>query len=417
MPLHATDCSGAPTTRQPSAPPWEVADIFRLYGATYRRTHPVPPAHQKVMHAIEACRTAQLGGHAEHCPTCGFERYAYNSCRNRHCPKCQTFTKVQWVADRKAELLPVPYFHLVFTVPHDLNPLILAYKRPLLTLLFNAASQTLVPFGQRNLGGQIGCTMVLHTWDQTLGAHFHVHCIMAAGALSATGTRWIEADPRFLFPVRALSTVFRAKFCEALAQVGSTAAAPLVEGPPALGPPEDFEQLHAQLYAKEWVVYAKAPLAGPAHVLDDIGRSTHRVAMANHRILDVRDGWVRFAYRNRRQGNHVQTMTLDADACIRRFLWHVLPRGFMRLRHYGFLANRHKARTLRRCRELLGQPAEPPPRHRKSVVQWMHEVTGIDLTQCPHCGTRPLLQRPLPPLSPPAGSRGTPVEVPIDDSS
>lgn len=417
MPSHATDCPDTAAQRQPSAPPWEVADIFRLYGATYRRTHPVPPAHQQVMHAIEACRTAQLGGHAEHCPTCGFERYAYNSCRNRHCPKCQTFTKVRWVEDRKAELLPVPYFHLVFTVPHDLNPLILAHKRPLLTLLFNAASQTLVQFGRRNLGGQIGCTMVLHTWDQTLGAHFHVHCLIAAGALSSTGECWIDADPRFLFPVRALSTVFRAKFCAALAQAGAGGAGPLAAGPTALGTPERFEQLRTQLYAKEWVVYAKAPFAGPAHVLDYVGRYTHRVAIANHRILDVRDGWVRFAYRNRRQGNRVQTLALDADEFIRRFLLHVLPRGFMRLRHYGFLANRHKARALRRCRELLGQPAEPPPRRPQSVVQWMQEVTGVDLTQCPHCGTSPLVRLPLPPCSTPAASRGMPMEVPIDDSS
>jgi hypothetical protein len=405
---HATDCPRETEVGQPSAPPWEVATIFRLYGETYRRVHPVPPAHQKVMRDIEACRTAQLGGHAEHCPTCGFERYAYNSCRNRHCPKCQTFPKVQWVEDRKAELLPVPYFHLVFTVPHDLNPLILAYKRPLLTRLFNAASQTLIQFGHRNLGGQIGCTMVLHTWDQTLGAHFHVHCVVAAGALASNGERWIEADPRFLFPVRALSTVFRGKCCAALAQAGATGAVLL---------PEDFAQLRDQLYAKEWVVYAKAPFAGPAHVLDYVGRYTHRVAIANHRLLDVRDGCVRFAYRNRRQGNRVQTMTLDADEFIRRFLLHVLPHGFMRLRHYGFLANRHKASTLRRCRELLGQPSAPLPRRPKSVVQWMQEVTGIDLTQCPHCGARPLLRLPLAPLSTPAASRGTPVEVPIYDSS
>ena len=408
MPPHATDCPPGIEVGKAGPPPWEVADIFRLYGETYRRHHAVPPAQQKVMHAIEACRTAQLGGHAEHCPTCGFERYAYNSCRNRHCPKCQTFAKVQWVEDRKAELLPVPYFHLVFTVPHDLNPLILAYKRPLLTLLFNAASQTLVQFGHRNLGGQIGCTMVLHTWDQTLGAHFHVHCVIAAGALSSNGERWIEAEPRFLFPVRALSTVFRGKFCAALAQAGSTGAVPL---------PEGFAQLRNQLYAKEWVVYAQAPFAGPAHVLDYVGCYTHRVAIAHHRLLDVRDGWVRFADRTRRQGNRVQTMTRDANAFIRRFLGHVLPRGFMRLRHYGFLANRHKARTLRRCRELLGQPSEPPPRCAKSVVQWMQEITGIDLTQCPHCGARPLIRLPLSPLSIPAASRGTPEAVPIYDSS
>src|SRR5262249_10036392 len=272
MPPHATASPAAPAMRQPGAPPWEVADIFRLYGATYRRTHLVPSTHQQVMHAIEACRTAQLGGHAERCPTCGFERYAYNACRNRHWPKCQTFTKVHGVEDRQAALLPVPYFHLVFTVPHDLNPLILAYQRPLLTLLFHAASQTLGQFGHRNLGGQIGCTMVLHTWAQTLGAHFHVHCIMAAGALSADGTRWIAADPRFLFPVRALSTVFRGKFCAALAQAGATCAVPLVEGPLTLGTSEDFAQLRTQLYTKDWVVYAKAPLAGPAHVLDYVGR-------------------------------------------------------------------------------------------------------------------------------------------------
>jgi Putative transposase len=304
----------------------------------------------------------------------------------------------------------------VFTLPHDLNPLLLAHTRPLLTLLFKAASQTLIQCGQRNLGGQIGCTMVLHTWDQTLGAHFHVHCVIAAGALASTGERWMEADSRFLFPVRALSTVFRGKFCERL-QAGSTGAFAGTEGPTALGLPGGFAQLRAQLYATEWVVYAKPPFAGPEQVLDYVGRSTHRVAIANHRILDVQDGWVRFAYRNRRQSHRAQTMTLAADECIRRFLLHVLPSGFMRLRHYGFLANRHKARTLRRCRALLGQPSTLPPRSPQSVRQWMQKVTGIDLTQWPHCGARPLLRLPLPSLSPPAARRGTPVEGLVCDSS
>jgi hypothetical protein len=377
----------------------------------------VPPAQQKVMRDIETCRTAQRGGHAAHGPTWGFERYAYTSCRHRHGPKCQTFTKVQWVEDRQAELLPVPYFHLVCTVPHDLTPLILAHKRPLLTLLFNAASQTLVQFGHRNLGGQIGCTMVLHPWDQTLGAHCHVHCLMAAGALAANGARWIDADSHFLLPVRALSTVCRGKCCAALAQGGSTGAVPLTEGPLTLGTPEDFAQLRAQLSTKDWVGYAKAPLAGPAPVLDYVGRYPHRVAIANHRSLDVRDGWVRFAYRRRRLGPMALTLTLDVAALIRRFLLHVFPRGFRRLRHYGFLANRHKARTLRCCRERLGQSSEPPPRPPQSVVQWMQEVPGIDRPHCPHCGTRPLVRLPLPPLSTPAASRGTPGEVPINDSS
>jgi hypothetical protein len=369
------------------------------------------------MRDIEVCRTAQLGGPAEPCPPWGFERYAYNACRNRHCPKWQTFTKVQGVEDRKAALGPGPYCHLGFTVPPDLTPRILAPTRPLLTLLFHAASQPLGQFGHRNRGGQIGCTMGLHPWDQTLGAHFHGHCLIAAGALAADGARWIEAEPPFLLPVRALSTVFRGKFCAALAQGGSTGAGPLVAGPRTLGTPEDFAQLRAPLYTQEWVVYAQAPLAGPAPVLAYGGRSTHRVAIAKHRILAGRDGWGRFASRNRRQGKRVQTRTLDADAFSRRFLWQVLPHGFLRLRHYGFLANRPKARTLRRCRELLGQPAAPPPRRPQRVGQWRQEGRGIALTHWPPWGTSPLVRLPLAPLSTPAASRGTPGEVPLYDSS
>jgi len=285
-----------------------------------------------------------------------------------------------------------------------------------LTLLFKAASQTLVQCGQRNLGGQIGCPIVLHTWDQTLGAHVHVHCVIAAGALSANGERWIEADSRFLFPVRALSTVFRGKFCAALARLWTIGALPLPEEPTTVGIPAGCASLRAQLYAKEWVVSAKPPFAGPAHILDSVGRYTHRVALVNHRILDVRDGWVRFAYRNRRQGNRVQTLRLDAHEFIRRFLLHVLPSGFMRLRHYGFLGNRHKARTLRRCRALLGQPS-PPSHSPQRVGQWRQEGTGIDLTQCPHWGSRPLVRLPLAPLLTSAVSPGAPREVPFYDAA
>jgi hypothetical protein len=321
------------------------------------------------------------------------------------------------VEDRKAELLPVPYFHLVFTVPPDLTPLILAHKRPLFTLLFSAARQTLGQLGRRTLGGQSGCTMVLHTWDQTLGAHWHVHCLLAAGALSAAGERWMEANPRFLLPGRALRPGWRGKVCAARAQASPGGAWPLAVGPPALGTPESFEQLRAPLYATEWVVYAQAPFAGPPQVLDDSGRYPHRVAIANHRVLDVRDGWVRFASRNRRQGKRVQTMTRDADAFIRRFLWHGVPHGCLRLRHYGFLANRDKARTLRRWREWLGQPAEPPPRRSMRVVQWMHEVTGIALTQCPHGGARPLVRLPRPPTSSPTAPQGVPLAPPRFDAS
>ena len=237
-----------------------------LSGATSRRAPRVPPAPQKGMRDRAACRPAPRGGHAAPCPPCGFERYAYHASRNRHCPTCQTFTTVQGGEDRKAAVLPVPSCHVVCMVPHDRKPLILAPTRPLLTLLCNAASQTLVPCGPRNLGGQIGCTMVLHTWDQPLGAHCHVHGVMAAGALASTGERWSETDPRCLCPVRALSTVLRGKCCAALAQAGSTGAWPLTQGPATLRTPEDFAPLRAQLYAKAWVVSAKAPCAGPAHV-------------------------------------------------------------------------------------------------------------------------------------------------------
>jgi hypothetical protein len=417
MPPHATDCPAQTAGRQSSAPSWEVADMFRLYGATSRRASPVPPAHQKGMRDLEACRTAPLGGHAERCLTCGFERYAYNACRNRPCPKCQTFTKVQWVAARQAERLPVPYCPRVFPGPHALTPLLLAYKRPLLTLLFTAARQTLMQFGQRNRGGQSGCPMVLHPWEQTLGAHLHVHGVIAAGALSAKGARWIAADSRFLFPGQALSTVFRGTFCQALAQLWTTGALSRPEEPTIRGIPAGFAPLRARLYAKEWVVYANPPFAGPAHGLEYVGRYTQRIAIANHRRLDVRDGWVRFAYRNRRQANRLQARVLDAHEFIHRCLLPGLPRGFMRLRHYGFLANRHQARPLRHCRELRGQPSTPSPRRPPSVVQWMQAVTGIDLTQWPHCGAKPLVRLPLPPLSIPAVNRGAPVAVPICDSS
>jgi Putative transposase/Transposase zinc-binding domain len=398
-------------------PRWEVADIFRLYGDTYRQLYGISAAQQKVIDAIIACRTAQLGGHAERCPQCGFERYAYSSCRDRHCPKCQTWTTAQWVEAQRAELLPTPYFHTVFTVPHTLNTLILGNKRPLLTLLFRTASQTLLQFGQQNLDGQLGATMVLHTWDQTLNAHFHLHCLVPAGALAEDGTRWVPTQPRFLFPVQALSTVFRAKFLAALQQAYNKEALSFAQESAWCGSPTGFTHLLDQLYGQAWVVYAKPPCAGPVQVLEYLGRYIHRVAIANHRLRDIRNGHVRFTYRHRRQGNQVHTMTLEAHEFIRRFLLHIVPQGFQRLRHVGFLANRCKARALRQCRHLLGQPTEPLPREKPSAVEWMRQRTGIDITQCPHCGHGPLVRSPLHPLIVLGPSREDPLEVPILDSS
>jgi hypothetical protein len=273
---------------------WEVADVFRLYGPDYQRRYAISATQERVITDIIACRTAQLGGHAEPCPNCRFERFAYNSCRNRHCPKCQTFAQVKWLQARQAELLPVPYVHAVFTLPHALNGLIQAHPRQLLSMLFQSVGQTLKQFGRNQLGGQLGATLILHTWDQTLGAHVHLHCLIPASVLDEPGDSWVPSHPHFLFSVHALSEVFRGKFVEALNQahdqrqleVGTTAG--------SRSDREDFASLLDRLYAHQWVVYNKAPFAKPQQVLDYLGRYTHRVAMSNHRLVELTDGQVRF---------------------------------------------------------------------------------------------------------------------------
>jgi hypothetical protein len=336
------------------------------------------------------CRTAALGGHREWCSQCGYQRYFYHSCRNRHCPKCQTLAKVAWLEERQQELLPVPYFHNVFTLPHELNRLILASqrnRRALLGLLFQAAAKTLLAFGKNNLGGKVGFTMILHTWDQQLRPHFHIHCVIAAGAIADDGSRWIHAGKNFMFPVRALSKVFRAKYLESLNRL-------LQEG--KLDVPEQMKEVHAlhhqrrwlrDLRRKAWIVYSKAPFAGPGKLLDYLGRYTHRVAISNHRLLACQDGQVRFSYRDRAEGDRKKEMSLPVETFIRRFLFHVLPSGFMRIRYYGFLANRAKKDRLAECRAQL-QASAPEPVEPKSVTEWMFELTGTDITRCPHCGAR-----------------------------
>jgi Putative transposase len=288
----------------------------------------------------------------------------------------------------------------------------LVNKRPLLTLLLRAASQTLLQFGRQNLGGQLGGIQVLHTWDQPLGAHFHGHCLVPGGALVENGTRGVSTQPRFLFPVHALSTVFRGKFLAALHS--RTTIGPLVvpEATETLTTPEGFRRFIDQLYAQAWLVYAKQSMVGPGPVLDYLSRYTHRVAIANHRIVDVQDGQGRFTYRNRRQGNSVQTMTLEAPECSRRFLLPVVPQGLQRLRPIGFLANRCKARALRQCRQLLHHPPAPPARPVKSGAEWLWQWTGTAITRCPECGQGPLRRLPLPPLPP-----GHPFLPPMWDSS
>jgi predicted Zn-ribbon and HTH transcriptional regulator len=351
----------------------ELADIFRQYGQSYAKTHRLSAAQQKVMRAVSVCRTAELGGHLKQCDTCGFEHPSYNSCRNRHCPKCQSLAKAQWLQKQNAELLPVGYFHLVFTLPHLLNGLILAHKKILLSLLFKAVSETLLEFGQRRFGGTVGIIAVLHTWDQTLKDHFHLHCLVPAGALSLDQGRWIKTRPNFLFPVKALSLVFRGKFLDLLKQAGEK------------GRIETTSERLKALRQKNWIVYAKKPFGSPQTVLDYLGRYTHRVALSNDRILSVEHGQVTFSYRDRRDGDRKKSMTLDAQEFIRRFLLHVLPDGFMRIRHFGFLANRTKKRALAQCRKLLGLGPALPKIPKRSAQDLLHELTGIDLSRCPSC--------------------------------
>jgi hypothetical protein len=361
----------------------ELADIFRAYGESYRRHHPLPVSHLKVMQAVERCRTAALGGHLQQCDACGFKRPAYNSCRNRHCPKCQSLAKVKWLDKQKSELLPTGYFHLVFTLPHELNPLILVNKKPLINILFQSVSQTLAQFAQSRLGGTLGITVVLHTWDQTLLDHFHLHCLVPAGALSFDRNRWVSARQDFLFPVKALSLVFRAKFLDSLKKSFDQNRLLFTGQIASLADGEAFDGLLKRLRKKPWVVYAKKPFGSPGHVLDYLGRYTHRVALSNNRICSVHNGEVTFAYRDRKNQDRRKLMKLGAEEFIRRFLLHVIPKGFMRVRHYGFLAN-HSKDCLSKCRQLMGlsPPTQPPQR---STEELMLALTGIDIHRCPLC--------------------------------
>jgi predicted Zn-ribbon and HTH transcriptional regulator len=369
----------------------ELADIFRSHGQSYQRTHRLSASQQKVMRAVSVCRTQELGGHLKQCDTCGFEHPTYNSCRNRHCPKCQSLAKAKWLEKQTSELLPVGYFHLVFALPHEFNRLILAHKKIGLSLLFKAVSETLLEFGQTRLKGTLGIIAVLHTWDQTLKDHFHLHCLVPAGALSSNHSRWIGARPNFLFPVTALSQVFQGKFLALLQQ-----ACDKGKIPPANNEIKASRQ-------KSWVVYAKKPFGSPQTVLDYLGRYTHRVALSNERILSVQNGQVTLSYRDRKDGNRKTTLPLNAQEFIRRFLLHVLPDGFMRIRHFGFLANRSKKQALAQCRRLLKIEAALPETPKESAKDLLLRITGIDLSRCPSChrGTM-IVVAELPPISSPS---------------
>ncbi len=376
----------APAPRASRGARVELADIVRAHGAAYRRTHPLARAQGRALRAIAQCRTAALGGHRAVCTSCGAERITYNSCRNRHCPKCQRVTTERWLVARQRDLLPIEYFHVVFTLPHALNPLAQSHPRLIYRLLFRAAASTLLRFGRDpgHLGGDLGVTAVLHTWGQTLTQHVHLHCLVTGGALAPGGARWLPAHPGFLFPVRALAQVFRGRYLAGLQRAFARGALHCTGGIAALAEPAAFGAWIAELRQQAWVVYCKPPFAGPDHVLAYLGRYTHRVAISNDRLLALADGRVRFRWRDYADGDRVKVMELEAEEFLRRFLLHVVPGGFVRIRYFGLLANRRRTAALAQCRALLAQPPPPalPP---ESVRVLLLRLTGIDIEHCPVC--------------------------------
>jgi len=380
----------APATR----PALEVADIVRACDTAFRAEHWVSGPQDRVLRALLECRTAALGGHKAQCDSCGHVTIQYSSCRNRHCPKCQTLAATRWVERQGAHLLDIDYWHVVFTLPHELNPLAQTHPRLLYNLLFHCASRTLLEFGRnpRWLGGEIGFTMVLHTWGQNLSQHIHVHCVVTGGALSPDRQRWIPARRGFLFPTKALSKVFRGKYLEALTQAhrkGDLRGAGDVDQ--GRHDADAFDALVTRLRTHDWVVYAKPPFAGVGKVLAYLGRYTHRVAISNHRLLDFDGERVRFRWRDYAHGNKQKIMSLTSTEFVRRFLLHTLPRGFARIRHFGLLANRLRHQRLAHCRTLIGQctPQAPTP---ETVDAMMLRLTGIDITRCPRCHQGRLLR-------------------------
>lgn len=376
-----------PDTGHGSGQQVEVADILRLYGDAYQQRHRLSGGQRRVIQDIRACRTAALGGQMAQCDHCGAQVIRYHSCQNRHCPKCQTVAKLRWVEARLRELLPIPYFHCVFTLPHGLNPLAQGNPRLLYGLLFQTAAATLQAFGRdpQWLGGDLGITMVLHTWSQTLEHHIHVHCVVTGGALAPEGDRWIPTQRRdFLFPVRALSKVFRGKYLTALQGAYAQGCLQFAGSLAPLVDARTFQRFLTPLWQQPWVVYAKPPFASPQQVLSYLGRYTHRVALSNDRLVALRNGQVGFRWRERRHSNRPRIMTLSAEEFIRRFLLHVLPAGFMRIRHYGVLGNRCRTAKGTLCRQLFAQPL-PLPLLAESAAMLMRRLTGIDIERCPEC--------------------------------
>jgi hypothetical protein len=353
----------------------EIAHILHKHIGDYQKQYRLWPQHKKIVSDLLNCRTAHLGGHVDRCDNCGSLRIIYHSCRNRHCPKCQHMPRERWLKKRKDEILPVSYFHVIFTLPHELNRVILNNKKMMLNILFATASKTLLTFGKNELNGTPGFLAILHTWDQKLKAHFHLHCLVVGAAVSKDKKRWLPVKNDYLFNQEALSQVFRAKFMQRLRRARNTSALKFADA--------TYSNFKNMLYSKNWVVSVRDPVKRPEHVLQYLARYTHRVAIANSRIKKLENGMVSFTAKNRKKKT-TETITITAVEFIRRFLLHSLPKTFVRIRHYGFLANRNRSTNLNIIRELLKLPTQVA-KMQASLEQMMLHITGIDITACPCC--------------------------------
>jgi hypothetical protein len=378
-------------------PSLEVADLVRSAGRAFieRNRSWLNRLHLKVLTAIERCRTAALGGHLDECVRCGHRVISFNSCRNRHCPKCQANARDHWLAARERELLPTRYVHVVFTLPHELAPLTLQNKKTVYDLLFRTSAETLWEIARdpKHLGAEIGFFSVLHSWNQKLEFHPHIHCVVPAGGLSADHTRWVATHPQFSLPVAALAKVFRGKFTEALEEAFANGKLGFHGAMKPLGRPKVFAQLLRQTHRKKWVVYAKPPFGGPEHALRYLGRYTHRVAISNHRLVSFDKDHVTFRWRDSAHKNKQRLLTLHVNEFLRRFLLHVLPPGFVRIRHFGFLSTRNRSTLLPLCFRLLQTTAESaaatPTAPTKERV---HPSRAVWLCPCCH-GEMVILER------------------------
>lgn len=366
----------------------EVADVFRQYGEVYLEKYGASREQRRVLRDVQTCRTAALGGHVDQCDRCGHHTISYNSCRNRHCPKCQGPARARWLDARAAELLPVPYFHVVFTVPGALGPLALQNKRVVYNLLFQAVAATLLEVAAQppRLGAQLGVLAVLHSWGQNLLHHPHVHCVVPAGGLAPNGSAWVHCREGFFLPVRVLSRVYRGKFIAYLKRARADGQLTFHGRLENLADHAALERLIDESVRHEWVVYAKRPFGGPAQVLKYLARYTHRVAIANQRLLSLENGQVTFHWKDYARGGRPGAMTLEATEFIRRFLLHVLPSGFVRIRYFGFLANRFRARNLALCRELLDQrPTAAAERRPQALAGTDAPSRDMTARRCPLC--------------------------------